>query len=175
MNNIVNKLIPVALFLLGLGIIAFGLFSPIKPASTPEAVAPAAATPDAETPAPSNDVAAPAPSDDAPAPPPAETPAPSDDAAPAPQPVVTPPVVNPLEETPTSTPVKPAVPAQPSTPVVFPSAISPAHAGEKPIKALLKTCFDQFKANEATNSNGGLKWVQKGGGYWSECKKHLKG
>jgi hypothetical protein len=36
-------------------------------------------------------------------------------------------------------------------------------------------CFDQYKANEATNSNGGLKWVQKGGGYWSECKKHLKG
>ena len=151
MNNIVNKLIPVALFLLGLGIIAFGLFSPIKPASTPEAVAPAAATPDAETPAP------------------------SDEAAPAPQPVVTPPAVNPLKEPPTSTPLTPAVPAQPSTPVVFPSAISPAHAGEKPIKARLKTCFDQFKANEATNSNGGLKWVQKGGGYLSECKKHLKG
>jgi hypothetical protein len=65
--------------------------------------------------------------------------------------------------------------AQPSTPVVFPSAISPAYAGEKPIKARIKTCFDQFKANEATNSNGGLKWVQKGGGYLSECKKHLKG
>jgi len=145
MNNIVNKLIPVALFLLGLGIIAFGLFSPTKPATTPAAVAPAVATPDAETPAPSDDVA-----------------------APAPQPVVTPPVVNPLKET-------PAVPAQPSTPVVFPSAISPAHAGEKPIKARIKTCFDQFKANEATNSNGGLKWVQKGGGYLSECKKHLKG
>jgi len=145
MNNIVNKLIPVALFLLGLGIIAFGLFSPTKPATTPAAVAPAVATPDAETPAPSDDVA-----------------------APAPQPVVTPPVVNPLKET-------PAVPAQPSTPVVFPSAISPAHAGEKPIKARIKTCFDQYKANEATNSNGGLKWVQKGGGYLSECKKHLKG
>jgi len=152
MNNIVNKLIPAALFLLGLGIIAFGLFSPTKPATTPAAVAPAVTTPDGETPAPSDDVA-----------------------PPAPQPVVTPPVVNPLKETPTSTPVTPAVPAQPSTPVVFPSAISPAHAGEKPIKALLKTCFDQFKANEATNSNGGLKWVQKGGGYLSECKKHLKG
>ncbi len=168
MNNIVNKLIPAALFLLGLGIIAFGLFSPTKPATTPAAVAPAVTTPDAETPAPSDDVAAPAPQ-------PVETPAPSDEAAPAPQPEVTPPVVNPLKETPTSTPVAPAMPAQPSTPVVFPSAISPAHASEKPIKALLKTCFDQFKANEATDSNGGLKWVQKGGGYLSECKKHLKG
>ena len=90
MNNIVNKLIPVALFLLGLGIIAFGLFSPIKPASTPEAVAPAAATPDAETPAPSDDVAAPAPQ-------PVDTPAPSEVATPAPQPVEKPPVV-PLKE-----------------------------------------------------------------------------
>ncbi len=167
MNNIVNKLIPVALFLLGLGIIAFGLFSPIKPASTPEAVAPAAATPDAETPAPSDDVAAPAPQ-------PVDTPAPSEVATPAPQPVEKPPVV-PLKETQASTPVTPAVPAEPSTMAVFPSAISPAHAGEKPYKARLKTCFDQYKANEATNSNGGLKWVQKGGGYWSECKKHLKG
>jgi hypothetical protein len=151
MSNMINKLIPAALFLLGLAIIAFGLFSPTRPATTPAAVAPAVTTPDAKTPAP------------------------SDDAAPAPQPVVTPPVVNPLKETQASTPVTPAVPAAPSTPIVFPSAISPAHAGEKPIKARLKTCFDQFKANEATNSNGGLKWVQKGGGYLSECKKHLKG
>ena len=151
MSNMINKLIPAALFLLGLAIIAFGLFSPTRPATTPAAVAPAVTTPDAKTPAP------------------------SDDAAPAPQPVVTPPVVNPLKETHASTPVMPAVPAAPSTPIVFPSAISPAHAGEKPIKARLKTCFDQFEANEATNSNGGLKWVQKGGGYLSECKKHLKG
>jgi hypothetical protein len=163
MSNMINKLIPAALFLLGLAIIAFGLFSPTRPATTPAAVAPAVTTPDAETPAPSDDVAAPAPQ-------PVETPAPSDDAAPAPQPVV-----NPLKETQASAPVTPAVPAEPNSMVVFPSAISPAHAGEKPIKARLKTCFDQYKANEATNSNGGLKWVQKGGGYWSECKKHLKG
>jgi hypothetical protein len=152
MSNMINKLIPAALFLLGLAIIAFGLFSPTRPATTPAAVAPAVTTPDAETPPPSDD-----------------------DAAPAPQPVVTPLVVNPLKETQASAPVTPAVPAEPNSMVVFPSAISPAHAGEKPYKARLKTCFDQYKANEATNSNGGLKWVQKGGGYWSECKKHLKG
>jgi hypothetical protein len=27
-----------------------------------------------------------------------------------------------------------------------------------------------YQANKATNANGGLKWIQKGGGYWSECK-----
>jgi hypothetical protein len=29
--------------------------------------------------------------------------------------------------------------------------------------------------NKATNANGGLKWIQKGGGYYSECNKQLKG
>jgi hypothetical protein len=66
------------------------------------------------------------------------------------------------------------VAAAPST-AVFPSAISPAHVGEKPYKARRKTCSDQYQANIATNSNGDLKWIQKGGGYWSECNKHLKG
>jgi hypothetical protein len=31
-----------------------------------------------------------------------------------------------------------------------------------------------YQANKATNANGGLKWIQKGGGYWSECNKYLK-
>ena len=35
--------------------------------------------------------------------------------------------------------------------------------------------LDQWKANKASNANGGLQWVQKGGGYWSECNKKLKG
>jgi hypothetical protein len=25
------------------------------------------------------------------------------------------------------------------------------------------------------NANGGLKWIQRGGGYYSECSKRLKG
>jgi hypothetical protein len=68
--------------------------------------------------------------------------------------------------------VAPTVAAAPST-AVFPSAISPTYANEKPYKARRKTCSDQFKANKATNANGGLKWIQKGGGYWNECNKHL--
>jgi hypothetical protein len=116
----------------------------------------------------------------APAPPPAvETPA-APVAAPAPPPAVEAPVApldtpapaNPLR-TPASKPVAPTVAAAPST-AVFPSAISPTYANEKPYKARRKTCSDQFKANKATNANGGLKWIQKGGGYWNECNKHLK-
>ncbi len=63
--------------------------------------------------------------------------------------------------------------ATPGT-AVFPSAISPAHASEKPGIARRKTCLDQYNANKATDANGGLKWIQKGGGYYSECSKRLK-
>jgi hypothetical protein len=58
-----------------------------------------------------------------------------------------------------------------STSAVFPSEISPAYAGEQPSVARLKTCFEQYHANAATNSNGGLKWNS----YRKECKKRLKG
>lgn len=59
--------------------------------------------------------------------------------------------------------------------VVFPSAVSSKYASESAGKARLHTCADQYKANKVTNANGGLKWIEKGGGYWSECDKHLKG
>ncbi len=88
-------------------------------------------------------------------------------------PAVTPPPVNPLKK-PATKPMAPAVAAAPST-AVFPTAIAPAYANEKPGKARMKTCDDQYKANKATNANGGLKWIQKGGGYWPECNKRLKG
>ncbi|MFZ5734410.1 MAG: hypothetical protein ACOY4O_16865 [Pseudomonadota bacterium] len=65
--------------------------------------------------------------------------------------------------------------AKPSGPAVFPTAISPKHAKEKESKQRQLTCLDQYNANKATNSNGGLKWIQKGGGYYSECNKKLKG
>ncbi|GGC67432.1 hypothetical protein [Chelatococcus reniformis] len=58
---------------------------------------------------------------------------------------------------------------------VFPSAISTKYSSEKPGVARRKTCSDQYQANKTSNGNGGLKWIQKGGGYYSECNKHLKG
>ena len=42
-------------------------------------------------------------------------------------------------------------------------------------KARMHTCLDQYNANKANNANGGLNWIQKGGGYHSECNKRLKG
>jgi hypothetical protein len=58
---------------------------------------------------------------------------------------------------------------------VFPSAIAPKYSGEEPDKARKLTCADQFSANKATNGNGGLKWIERSGGYYSECVVRLKG
>src|SRR5882757_4879699 len=60
-------------------------------------------------------------------------------------------------------------------PAVFPSAIDPKYSKESAGKGRMHTCVDQYNANKATNANGGLKWIQKGGGYYSECTKKLKG
>jgi hypothetical protein len=64
------------------------------------------------------------------------------------------------------------------TTAVFPTSIAPKYAGEKPDKAMTLTCADQFKANKAdkaADANGGLKWIEKSGGYYSECIVRLKG
>jgi hypothetical protein len=68
-----------------------------------------------------------------------------------------------------------AAPAAPSGPAVFPNAVNPKYSSEKASRARMHTCVDQYNANKATNANGGLKWIQKGGGYYSECSKKLKG
>ncbi|MFZ2157261.1 MAG: hypothetical protein WAV72_14225 [Bradyrhizobium sp.] len=68
-----------------------------------------------------------------------------------------------------------ATPAAPAGPAVFPSAVDPKYSKETAGKARMHTCVDQYNANKAANANGGLKWIQKGGGYYSECTKKLKG
>jgi hypothetical protein len=62
-----------------------------------------------------------------------------------------------------------------TTQAVFPSAIAPKYSGEPPDKARTHTCADQFTANKAANANGGLKWIELSGGYYSECVSRLKG
>jgi hypothetical protein len=58
---------------------------------------------------------------------------------------------------------------------VFPSAIDPKYSNESAGKARRETCLEQYNANKANNANGGLKWIQRGGGYYSECNRRLKG
>jgi hypothetical protein len=58
---------------------------------------------------------------------------------------------------------------------VFPNAVDPKYSKESAGKARMHTCVDQYNANKASNGNGGMKWIEKGGGYYSECNKRLKG
>ena len=76
----------------------------------------------------------------------------------------------------TAPPARPASPpAAPIGNVVFPSAVAPKYSNESEGKARMRTCLDQYNANKAANGNGGMKWVEKGGGYYGECNKRLKG
>ncbi|WP_435528760.1 hypothetical protein [Mesorhizobium robiniae] len=71
--------------------------------------------------------------------------------------------------------------SDPETPTVtapkgvkFPKAISNKYSSETPGKARLHTCLDQYYANKDANALGGLKWIQKGGGFYSLCNAALK-
>jgi len=70
-------------------------------------------------------------------------------------------------------------PAAPTTKaprgVKFPTAISNKYANETPGKARMHTCLDQYYANKDADALGGLKWIQKGGGFYSLCNARLKG
>ena len=79
------------------------------------------------------------------------------------------------ESHPRRKPKEAAAPAAPSGPAVYPNAVDPKYSKETAGKARMHTCVDQYNANKASNANGGLKWIQKGGGYYSECTKKLKG
>jgi len=59
--------------------------------------------------------------------------------------------------------------------VVFPTKVDAKFAKESPGKARMHTCLEQYKINKAKNALGGLKWIQKGGGYYSICNTKLKG
>ena len=58
---------------------------------------------------------------------------------------------------------------------VFPNAVDSKYSKDSAGKGRMLTFLDQYKANKTSNGNGGLKWIQKGGGYYSECNKRLKG
>jgi hypothetical protein len=72
-------------------------------------------------------------------------------------------------------PIPPALGGAPAGNAVFPKAINPKYANETPAKQRSKTCLDQYNANKTSNGNGGLKWIEKGGGYYSQCSARLKG
>lgn len=103
------------------------------------------------------------------------------DATPAAAPTAAAPAAPPPAAEPKTAAKKEAAPAAapgPTMPMgnaVFPGAVDAKYAKESAGKARLHTCVDQYNANKTTNGNGGMKWIEKGGGYYSECNKKLKG
>ena len=95
------------------------------------------------------------------------------------------------DATPAAAETKPAVkPAEPAKPAVeaakpaatttaggavFPKAVDPKYASQSAGKQRMHTCLDQYKVNKTTNGNGGMKWIMKGGGYYSMCNKAIQG
>jgi len=72
---------------------------------------------------------------------------------------------------PTSAPVAPVAVGN----AVFPSAVNSKYSTLSAYKQRWSTCLDQYHTNKTNNTNGGLHWIQKGGGYWSLCDRRLKG
>src|SRR5882724_10114805 len=72
-------------------------------------------------------------------------------------------------------PAPAAAPALPAWPAVYPSAVDPKYSKETAGKGRMHTCVAQYNANKTTDANGSMKWIEKGGGYYSECNKKLKG
>ena len=73
----------------------------------------------------------------------------------------------------TNEPEKPTITAPRG--VKFPRSVSSKFSNESQGKARMHTCLDQYYANKENNALGGLKWIQKGGGYYSLCNARLKG
>ena len=103
------------------------------------------------------------------------TPAAAPAAAPAPKATAAAPT------SPAAAPAKPttakptAVPSPATGSAAFPDIVASKYSSESAGKARMHTCVDQYNANKAANANGGMKWTEKGGGYYSECNKRLKG
>jgi hypothetical protein len=57
---------------------------------------------------------------------------------------------------------------------VFPGSVSSKYSTESAGKARMHTCLDQYNANKSGTGNAGLHWIQKGGGYYSQCNAKLK-
>ena len=96
-------------------------------------------------------------------------------------PAAAPAAPTPAAPTPTAAPAPAPAPMAPTTAstggaAVFPTAVSPQFSKESAGKARMATCLAQYKANGSSKgaANGGLKWIEKGGGYYSECNKKLK-
>ena len=77
--------------------------------------------------------------------------------------------------TPAAPAKKPAAPLSTAILTDLPTAIDPKYAAQKPSQGRLHTCADSYKAHKTAGTLQGLRWIQKGGGFYSQCNRKLKG
>lgn len=63
---------------------------------------------------------------------------------------------------------------QPRGKIVFPTSVPVKFAELRPGAGRQKACSEQYQANKSADANGGLRWREKGGGYWRLCNRQLK-
>lgn len=61
-----------------------------------------------------------------------------------------------------------------SADALFPAAIDPKYAAEKPTRGRMHSCVDAYRAAKKAGRLNGLRWIQKGGGFYSQCNRRLK-
>ena len=58
--------------------------------------------------------------------------------------------------------------------VAFPGEVAKEFADQKPAQQRMRTCLKSYHSNKQAGTLAGLRWVQKGGGYYSQCTAKLK-
>jgi hypothetical protein len=73
-------------------------------------------------------------------------------------------------------PVEPAVVANVSVPkgIKMPKVVNAQYADQSAGKARMHTCVDAYHVNKDAGTLNGLRWIQKGGGFYSICNSKLK-
>lgn len=98
----------------------------------------------------------------------APAPTPTKAAAPAPA------AIKPAPAPAPTTAAKPMPAPVAASSATFPRAVDPKYSSEAAGKARMHTCLDGYNAAKAAGTLGDLKWIQKGGGYYSQCNARLK-
>ncbi len=75
---------------------------------------------------------------------------------------------------PKDAPASVASPSPAAVDALLPAALDPKFAAEKPSLARLHTCSAAYRASKKAGTLNGLRWIQKGGGFYSLCTRKLK-
>lgn len=67
-----------------------------------------------------------------------------------------------------------AVRAEAVSRLTFPTRVADEFQAEKPWKARMRTCLKSYRENKQARALYGIRWIEKGGGYYGLCAQRLK-